>query len=65
MRDIAYGWPIEQPKTVKERFSQGADMSKGLSGSMPIHSQPERRSRKIEHGQGGYGEDIKNGVTYE
>ncbi len=52
-------------RTTRERFEQGADLSRGLSGSMPINSQPCRHSQRIERGQPAYGEDIANGATYD
>jgi hypothetical protein len=51
--------------TVRERFDRGADLSRGLSGSTPINSQPLRHSQRIERGNPGYGDDIANGATYD
>jgi hypothetical protein len=59
-----FGIPIA-PRTVAERFKSGADESRGLSGSMPLNSQPGRRSQCVAPSDAPYGEDIANGVTYE
>lgn len=56
--------PMEA-KTIPEKLRDGADREKGLAGSMPINSQPNRYCRRVANDGTGYGEDLAHGVTYD